>query len=411
MSSGSTAAIEVLQIDDGGDGRLENHIGHAGDVGLADVVPVVDLDLGVQPVVGEQDGARFCRVAAIADELGGIRQSHQPGRIVEPCFLDALEADGEAAVVHGIALDGGVRAGGQRGDLVEEALGPGEHLGAAHGVVAAAARGAAVLGKRIGAVERIVEAAPAGVGGVEGVACVGHRHNQLGSSDMRDLVVDVGRIDGEIGSLRHEIAGLAEEGLVGIEVERPALALAVPCIDPGLQLIALGEQRAVLGRKVLHDAVEAGPKAGLGHARTGQRFLDDEIVENPRHAQAVDDDALGHAFFVLRLLRRLDYHIFGDQFISLLHQTPGVCSRLAQGFPGRVARTREQRAIAPAWRRARLLRIAGGGIFNRRHYVVRLALRASVQLYRREYRSGRNAEIEPARSASGPVRPKPNTLQ
>ena len=44
------------------------------DIVLADVVPAVDLDLDVQAVVAQQDGARLGRIAAIADELRGIGQ-------------------------------------------------------------------------------------------------------------------------------------------------------------------------------------------------------------------------------------------------------------------------------------------------------------------------------------------------
>ncbi len=59
--------------------ELEDDVGHAGDIGLADVVAVVDLDLGVQAVVSEQDAARLGRVAAVADELRRIGEAHQFG--------------------------------------------------------------------------------------------------------------------------------------------------------------------------------------------------------------------------------------------------------------------------------------------------------------------------------------------
>ncbi len=189
-----------------------------------------------------------------------------------------------------------MRALGERRDLVEEALGPGEHLAAANGIVAAAAGGAAVLGQCVGAVERVVEAAPAGVGRVERVARVGDGNDELRAGDARDLVVDAGGVDGEVGAFRHEIADLGEESLVRGQVERLALARAVPVVDLGLQIVALFQQRAVLRRQVVNQAIEARPERGLGHAGTRQRLLADEIVENLRDAQAVDNDALGHAF-------------------------------------------------------------------------------------------------------------------
>ena len=44
----------ILEFDDGRYRRLEHYVGHARDVGLADVVAVVDLDFGVQAVMLEQ---------------------------------------------------------------------------------------------------------------------------------------------------------------------------------------------------------------------------------------------------------------------------------------------------------------------------------------------------------------------
>jgi hypothetical protein len=76
---------------------------------------------------------------------------------------------------------------------VEIAAGAGHDPGAAGAVVAAAADRAALLRDRIGAVEGIVERAPAGIGGIEGVAGVRDRHDELRSRDAGDLVVDVVR--------------------------------------------------------------------------------------------------------------------------------------------------------------------------------------------------------------------------
>jgi hypothetical protein len=67
----------VLQIDDGGDGRFQQHVSDTGYVGPADIVPVVDLDFDVQAVVLQQDDAGLGRVAAIAHELRRIGETYQ----------------------------------------------------------------------------------------------------------------------------------------------------------------------------------------------------------------------------------------------------------------------------------------------------------------------------------------------
>lgn len=70
-------------------------------------------------------------------------------------------------------------AGLQGCGFVEEVAGPGDDLVAADLVVAAGLLGAAFFGDGVGAVQRIVERTPAGVGGVEGEAGVEDRHDEL----------------------------------------------------------------------------------------------------------------------------------------------------------------------------------------------------------------------------------------
>src|SRR5690606_18773596 len=126
----------------------------------------------------------------------------------------------------------------------------------------------------VGAVERVVEAAPAGVGGVEGIARVGYGHHQLRTGDVSDLGIDVGSVDGEIRSLGDQIADVAEEGLVGGKVEKLPRARAMPIVDLRLQRIALCEKIAVPWRQVVHDAVEVSPERRSGYARAGQSLVD-----------------------------------------------------------------------------------------------------------------------------------------
>ena len=162
----------VFQVKNGGQGRFQHQVRHAGRVFGANGGGAVDDDVQVQAVVLQQDrGGRFF-LALEADELLGVLQAG----VAAVCQLDGQLA-GFHAVTHGVQ----VRAFAQGGGAVQHIAGVGDDLGAALGVVGLAFFAAFVFGDHVGAVQRVIQAAPAGVGGVQGVAGVQHRHHQLGA--------------------------------------------------------------------------------------------------------------------------------------------------------------------------------------------------------------------------------------
>ena len=92
-------------------------------------------------------------------------------------------------------------------------------------VVAFAARKLAPIRDHVGPVERVVEAAPASVRGVERIARVGERHDELRPGDMRDFVVDPGGLGPHARGLRQQVADFPQETFVGCKVERSAAAV------------------------------------------------------------------------------------------------------------------------------------------------------------------------------------------
>jgi hypothetical protein len=58
----------VFQIGDSGDSRFHQDVGHTGFVAFADGMIVVDLNLDMQTVMGEQDRVGRLRAAAITGE-------------------------------------------------------------------------------------------------------------------------------------------------------------------------------------------------------------------------------------------------------------------------------------------------------------------------------------------------------
>src|SRR3546814_563341 len=95
--------------------------------------------------------------------------------------------------------------------------------------------------ERVGAVERVVKAAPARIGGVQSEARVERGHDQLRSGHRRDFEIDILRADAERRGFGDEIADFAQERLTGGGVVRLSFPRLVPRVDLCLQILALRE--------------------------------------------------------------------------------------------------------------------------------------------------------------------------
>ena len=129
----------------------------------------------------EQHGGRGASIALIADELRGKLQ----------CRRAVLERDGELAAFHAVRDGVDVRAVGERRGFVEEGAGTRDHARAADYVEVSGALRAVGFGDGVGAVKRVVQAAPARIRGVECVALVRERHDELRAGLRGDFGVDV----------------------------------------------------------------------------------------------------------------------------------------------------------------------------------------------------------------------------
>ena len=279
----------VLEVHDRGDRRLQHDVLDACLIGRADRGVRVDQDLDVQAVVDQQHRSGVVGFAEVAGELPGIGEA---GREVVTQSGQHLTG----SVLYGDLepLDVGPRARRERDGTVEEPASVGDDLVAAHLVVSLPLLGTVGLGDDVGAVQRVVERAPPGVGRVERKARVEDRHHQLRTGCGGDLVVDTRGGDREVRGLLLQVADAGEELLVVVGLEVADDAGPVPLVDLRLQPVAAGEQVLVLRGQIGDELVDAGPERVGVEVGTRQRLTVDEVVQHGGDAQVTHRHAFGH---------------------------------------------------------------------------------------------------------------------
>ena len=248
----------------------------------------VDLDVDVQAVVAKQHRKGIARRAGVAYELPRIRQAHRTRTRGDPQAVPIAVANDRVGGRVGVACarerDGGV----------EFTCGALDDKLATRRVVAGPLLAARGLRDRVSAVESVVQATPARIGGVQREARVHHGNDELRTGDVGNLNIDVGGGDLEIAAFGHQVADLRKQCLVCRRVVPLTPPLPMPGVDLGLEFVSLGEQRPVLGRQIVNDGAEARPERIDIDARAGQRLARDEVVQFPCHLKTVAVDSVGH---------------------------------------------------------------------------------------------------------------------
>ncbi len=278
----------VFQVEDGGQSAFSDQVGHASRVGLANRRGLVDLQVEVDAVVHEQHRGGGLGVTGVAHELLGVGQRGA---------LAVGQGHHQLARFHGVALAAHVRACLQRRRAVEHVAAVVDDFGAALGVVARAFFATVGLADRIGAIQRVVQRTPTGVGSVQGVTRVQDRHDQLWASQLGQLGVHVGGGGLGVFGLGHQIANLREVfavGLHGLALSHRAGVGGVPLVHGSLDAVTLGQQGDVFRGQVGHDVVEAFPELVFVHAGGGQHLVVDETQQGVGHLQVVDRGACSH---------------------------------------------------------------------------------------------------------------------
>ena len=278
----------VFEVKDGGQSAFSDQVGHARRVGLTNGRALVDLQVEVQAVVHEQHRSRGLGVTGVAHELLGIGQGG---------VLAAGQSHHQLARFHGVTLAAHVRTGFQRCAAVEHVAAVVDDFGAALGVVARAFFTAIGFADRVCAVQRVIQAAPTGVGGVQGVTGIQNGHNQLRARQLGQFGVHVGGGGLGVAGLRHQVTDLRQKlavGLHGLAFGHGAGVGGVPFVHGGLDAVALGQQGDVFRGQVGHDVVEAFPELVFVHASGGQHLVVDEAQQWVGHLQVMNRGACSH---------------------------------------------------------------------------------------------------------------------
>ena len=151
----------------------------------------------MQAIVLQEDGGRLQCLALVANVFF---------RLLESGLAAVGQGDQQLVAVYAVAFCIDMRAIGQRCCFVEKGTGEGHNFGTAHRVVARAFFRTFGFSDGIGAIQRVIQRAPAGVRGVQGVAGIHRRHHQLRAGLAADLDVDVGGAGLHVGRLRLQVA-------------------------------------------------------------------------------------------------------------------------------------------------------------------------------------------------------------
>ena len=254
----------ILQIEDGGKSRLQHQITDAGRIFLANGRFVVNHQIEVQAVVLQQH-RRGTRSRAL--------ETHKLGFVLQAAGAAVFQAHDQAAGAHAVAKRMQVRARTQRHRAVQHMARVGDDFFTALGVVRLAA-GAAftstiVLRNYVGSVQGVIQAAPAGIGGVEGVAGVEHWHHELRPGLDRQLGVHIFGRDARRFRYWNQIPDLLQKRLVSRHIADGTGMRVVPGIELGLQALALGQQGCVFRCQVRDDGVKARPESLWLDPRSG----------------------------------------------------------------------------------------------------------------------------------------------
>ena len=253
----------ILQIDNGRERGLQHDISQSRLIGFAHQMRRIDHQLDMQPMMCKQHAAGLGR-----DKR---RRIGQRGRRAVPVAPTS-------------------RRQWQR--RIQKRAPRRDHRAPARLIIAAGQSRWGI--ERIGAIPRIIQAAPARIGGIEHKPIIERRHHQLRPRHQRNLGVNILRANGKWRWFGHKIANLAQKRAVCGHIKRLARARAMPRIDLRLQRITLGQQRAAHRREPLGQCRKSGPECVWRNGERGQHIAVDKSSQSGINLQSGLGDMCVH---------------------------------------------------------------------------------------------------------------------
>ena len=216
-------------------------------------------------------------------------ESRRIGKGADPA-VGELGAQG--AVFDKILADVLMRGARQRGDPVQKRAPPCDDFSATRGIVGSGAG----VGRRqgVGSIERVIERAPTGIGGVQRIARVGDRHDQLRTGLGRYFRVDVGCADFELGGLGREIANRGQKCFIACRVKILAATIAMPGVDLRLQSVAPRQQSTIARSEIGQKFFQIRPEGFWIEAEPGQNLRFNEAMQDRGDFNSALAVILGH---------------------------------------------------------------------------------------------------------------------
>ena len=147
---------------------------------------------------------------------------------------------------------------------------------------------AVVLADDVGAVQRIVEAAPARIRRIQGETRVADGNHQLRTGNIGDFRVDVRRAYREVVTGLLQVAdGFQERHVLGVIVVAAGTG-EMPVVDLFLQAVAGLQEFTIDRREVVDQRLEAGPEGGRLHVDSGQELSLDKVDKRRVDAETAD---------------------------------------------------------------------------------------------------------------------------
>ena len=246
----------IFAIHNGRNSAFQHDIGQKRLIARADGMGAVKDKLHVQAVIPQQYGIGSPRIAAVAHKFLGAD---------EWLFINQ-----QNAVFDIIAPHIGVAGTLNRESLVQKHPRP-RHNPCAAPAFIAPRRGRAA--HSVGAIKRIVQAAPPRIGGVERVARVGDGHHQLRPGDGGYFGVNPLGINLKRRAFGQQIPYFAQEKLISLGIMGLGAFGYVPRIDLGLKLCPPDQKGAVDRGHSLHKVGKPRPKRLDRNAAAGQGLV------------------------------------------------------------------------------------------------------------------------------------------